>query len=299
MSRAHDRPGLHPAWLKVPLPGGGRYYDVRRRLERLGVHTVCKEARCPNAAECWGCGTATFMILGDTCTRGCRFCAVTTGRPGGPPDPGEPARVAEAAAQLELRYAVLTSVDRDDLPDGGAGHFARTVEALAARTPGIVVEVLTPDFGGRLDLLRRVVDSGAQVLGHNVETVRALTPRVRDPRCSYEQSLRVLHSFRRLAPDPGRLVKSSLLLGLGETDAQVRQTLRDLRDAAVDWVTLGQYLRPTRKHLPVDRYVPPGAFDAWADEARALGFSLVTAGPLVRSSYRAAEERALALVARR
>jgi len=286
-----------PPWLKVRLPGLGQYYDVRKQLGRLGVHTVCEEARCPNAAECWGGGTAALMILGAICTRGCRFCAVTTGRPLGPPAPDEPERVAEAAAGLGLRYAVITSVDRDDLPDGGAEHFAKTVHALKARLPGVLVELLIPDFGAREAPLATVAASDAEVIGHNLETVRELTPSVRDRRSSYDLSLRVLEQLRTL--DPRLVTKSSLLLGLGETDQAVRETLRDLRSAGVDWVTLGQYLRPTRKHSPVRRFVEPELFASLAEEARALGFPLVTAGPLVRSSYRAAEEGAEALVRQR
>jgi lipoic acid synthetase len=287
---------MRPPWLKVPLPGDGKYYDVRKHLRARGVHTVCEEARCPNAAECWGGGTATFMILGDTCTRGCRFCAVTTGRPSGPPEEDEPERLAEAAAALQLRYVVITSVDRDDLPDGGAAHFARTVAAVRRRLGEAVVELLVPDFGGDSERLAVVASSGAQVIGHNLETVRELTASVRDRRCSHELSLRVLeslHARREL------VVKSSLLLGLGETDDQVRACLRELREAGVDWVTLGQYLRPTRKHLAVQRYVSPETFAQLAAEARAMGFPLVTAGPLVRSSYRAAEQGVAELVARR
>jgi lipoic acid synthetase len=270
---------------------------VKTSLRRLGVATVCEEARCPNAGECWGCGTATFMILGEVCTRDCAFCAVTSRRRPAAPEPDEPARVAEAAAELDLRYVVLTSVDRDDLPDGGAAHFARTVEAVRDRCPGAVVEVLTPDFGADDDALAAVAASGAQVLAHNLETTRSVTPAVRDRRCDYDRSLAVLRAFRRLAPR--RIVKSSLLLGLGETDDQIRESLSDLRDAGVDWVTMGQYLRPTRRHHPVDRYVPPEAFDHFADHARTLGFPLVTAGPLVRSSYKAGEEDVLELLNKR
>jgi lipoic acid synthetase len=286
-----------PPWLKVKLPGAGRYYDVRRRLAHLDVHTVCEEARCPNAAECWGGGTATFMILGEVCTRSCRFCAVRSGRPEGPPAADEPRRVAEAAAALELRYAVLTSVDRDDLPDGGAAHFAATVEALLARIPGLIVEVLTPDFGGAEPALARIAQSGARVLGHNLETVRELTPRVRDRRCSFDRSLEVLRRYRARAPR--LLTKSSLLLGLGESRGQVLETLDELREAGVDWVTLGQYLRPSRRHHPVERYLEPVEFDELADAARERGFPLVTSGPLVRSSYRAAEHHAAELLEER
>ena len=285
MSDSSDR--RRPSWLKVRLPGSGQYRQVKTSLRRLGVATVCEQARCPNAGECWGCGTVTFMILGEICSRACRFCAVTSGRPS-PPGADEPQRVAEAVAELGLRYVVLTSVDRDDLPDGGATHFARTVEAIQARAPEVLVELLTPDFGAHPDALALVASSGAQVLAHNLETTRQITPRVRDRRCDYDRSLEVLRQFSRLAP---RLVtKSSLLLGLGETEPQVMQTLHDLRAAGVDWVTMGQYLRPTRRHAAVVRYVPPEAFDDLSQRARAMGFALVTAGPLVRSSYRAGEE---------
>ncbi len=286
-----------PPWLKVPLPGGGKYYAVRRTLARQGVSTVCVEARCPNTGECWGCGTATFILLGQRCTRSCRFCAVGAGQAGEPPDPREPGRVAEAAAALGLRYAVLTSVTRDDLPDGGAAHFARTVAALRGRIPQVIVELLTPDFGADPAALAAVAASGAQVLAHNLETTPGLTPAVRDRRCSADRSLQVLRAYRALAPE--RVVKSSLLLGLGEADPEVLQTLRRLREAGVDWVTLGQYLRPTRAHLPVARYVPPARFADLAGEARQLGFALVDAGPLVRSSYRAGEQQVAALLARR
>jgi lipoyl synthase len=286
-----------PSWLKTRLPGLGQYYVVRKQLSQLGVHTVCEEARCPNAAECWGGGTATLMILGEVCTRGCRFCAVTSGHPAEPPAVDEPARVAEAVAALELRYAVITSVDRDDLPDGGAGHFALTLQAIGQRCPKTVVELLTPDFGGQESALSMIVAAGAQVIGHNLETTRALTRAVRDRRCSYDLSLQVLRGYRALDPRP--VIKSSLLLGLGETNEEIEGTLLDLRQAGVDWVTLGQYLRPSRKHLPVQRFVEPEAFATLAAQARAMGFPLVTAGPLVRSSYRAAEEHAEQLVQKR
>lgn len=284
----------HPPWLKVKLPGGGRYYEVRKKLGRLKVHTVCEHARCPNAAECWGGGTATFMILGEVCTRACRFCAVASGRPAGPPEPDEPARVAAAAASLGLRYVVLTSVDRDDLGDGGAAHFARSVRAIQGHAPEVVVEVLTPDFGGEQRALQMIAESGAQVIGHNLETTRELTPSVRDRRCSYELSLQVLRSYRELDPRP--VIKSSLLLGLGESEGQVHQTLGDLLDVGVEWVTLGQYLQPTRRHAPVDRYLTPGEFEQLEQRANEMGFALVSSGPLVRSSYRAAEQQVNELI---
>ena len=294
MSKLDDKQ-RRPDWLKVRLPGSGQYREVKTSLRRLGVATVCEQARCPNAGECWGCGTATFMILGEVCTRSCTFCAVASGRPAAPAD-DEPRRVAEAVAELDLRYVVLTSVDRDDLPDGGAEQFARTVEAILARNgPEVVVEVLTPDFAGAAPgSLARVAASGARVLSHNMETTRVMTPQVRDRRCDYDRSLELLRRYRAAAPR--LVVKSSLLLGLGETDEQVMETLGDLRDAGVDWVTMGQYLRPTSHHAPVQRYVPPEQFDHLADQARDLGFALVTAGPLVRSSYKAGEQAVVELL---
>ena len=287
-----------PSWLKVRLPGSGQYRLVKNSLRRLGVDTVCEQARCPNAGECWGCGTATFIILGQVCTRACRFCAVTHGRTPAPPDPDEPRRVAAAAAELELKYVVLTSVDRDDLPDGGAEHFSHTVKAILSRCPEVVAEVLTPDFSGaNPGALAEVAASGAQVLSHNLETTRELTPTVRDRRCDYDRSLEVLRRYRSLAP---RLVtKSSLLLGLGETTQQLHQTLDDLRAAEVDWVTMGQYLQPTRRHAKVQRYLPPEEFEQLREHALDLGFALVTAGPLVRSSYKAGEEKVGKLLRRR
>lgn len=286
-----------PPWIKVRLPGSGDYYDVRKRLGAERLHTVCEEARCPNIAQCWGGGTATFMIMGDVCTRGCRFCDVTSGRPKLPPDPDEPARLARAAADLGLKYVVVTSVDRDDLTDQGASHFVAVVRGLKQALPGAMIELLTPDFQGQVELLAEVAASGAEVLGHNLETVRSLTPSVRDPRCGYELTLDVLRGYRAL--DPFALVKSSMMLGLGESREEVSEALEDLRTAGVDWVALGQYLRPSRKHLPVARFLRPEEFDDIAAEARRMGFPLVSAGPLVRSSYRAAEAGAERLYAAR
>ena len=284
-----DRPPK-PPWLKVKLPGGGRYYDVRKRLGKHGLHTVCEEARCPNAAECWGGGTATFIILGDRCTRGCRFCAVRHSAAPAPPDSSEPAAVASAAREMGLRYVVLTAVTRDDLPLGGAAEMAATVEAVSHAIPHGLVEVLTPDYQGESQALELVANSPTAVLGHNLETTRGLTPLVRHPGCSYQRSLQVLARFRQLAGP--RLTKSSLLLGLGETGAEVTRALQDLREVGVDWVAMGQYLQPTRRHAPVRAYLPPERFDALADEARDMGFTLVSSGPLVRSSYRAGESEA-------
>jgi lipoic acid synthetase len=256
---------------------------VLLRAERLV--TVCEEARCPNLAECFTRGTATFMLLGDRCTRRCGYCSVATGRPL-PPDPDEPARVADAAARMRLRYVVLTAVARDDLDDGGASHFAATVRAVRARLPPARVEVLTPDFKGDRAALEAVLSARPDVFNHNVEMAPRLFPSLR-PQGDYVRSLRLLRDAGTLRP--GQVTKSGLMLGLGETDAEVRQVLADLRGAQVGIVTLGQYLRPTRAHAPVARYVPPADFDRWADEARALGFTSVYSGVFVRSSFNAEE----------
>lgn len=279
------RPQPKPEWLKVPLPSGPTYSFVAGVIKELKLFTVCQEARCPNVAECWGHGTATFMLLGWICTRACKFCAVATGNPRGVVDPDEPQRVAEAVARLGLEYVVLTSVDRDDLPDGGAGHFARTVRAIKERAPQVKVEALTPDFRGDLRAVAVVMDSGLDVFANNLETVRRLTPRVRDPRAGYDQTLRVLAFAKEYRPEV--LTKSSLMLGLGETDEEIRQAMRDLRAAGVDILTLGQYLRPSKSHLPVERYVTPAEFLRYRDWGYEEGFLEVFSGPLVRSSYRA------------
>jgi lipoic acid synthetase len=274
-----------PEWLKVRLPSGEGYERVRHLLRRLDLHTVCEESRCPNMAECWGGGTATVMLMGDVCTRGCRFCHVASGAPA-PLDPDEPAHLAEAVAELGLRYLVVTSVDRDDLPDQGAGHFAEAIRQLKARCPATRVEVLIPDFQGMTEHLRTVLAASPDVVAHNVETVRRLTPTVRDAKAGYEQSLSVLATLKSLGPV---YTKSSLMLGLGETHEELVETFGDLREAGVDVLTLGQYLQPSSWHLKVQRFVPPEEFEALRQEATAFGFLYVAAGPLVRSSYRAAE----------
>lgn len=276
-----------PSWLKVRPPAGERYQHIKQRLRQLGLATVCEEARCPNVAECWGGGTATIMVMGDTCTRGCRFCAVKTNRNGQPLDPDEPTKVAGMLAQLELDYVVITSVDRDDLADQGAGHFAAVIREVKARRPDMLVEVLIPDFRGDEDLLRVVVEAGPDVLAHNVETVERLTPRVRDPRAGYRQSLDLLAAVKRLAPEMA--TKTSLMLGLGESVVEVEQALHDLRRVDCDIVTFGQYLQPTAKHLKVEEWITPEAFKAYEGLGKALGFRYVASGPLVRSSYRAGE----------
>ncbi len=276
-----------PDWLKVTLPVGETYLTLKSRLRSLGLHTVCEEARCPNIGECWASGTATLMLLGDVCTRGCRFCAVKSGNPQGVLDSDEPSKSAAVCEALNLRYVVLTSVDRDDLPDNGAAHFARTVVEIKARVPDIVVETLTGDFQGKLQDLSTMLASGVDVFAHNIETVERLTRRVRDVRATYKQSMFVLEQGKKL--NPRVVTKSSIMLGLGETESEVLQTLRHLRSVGAGIVTLGQYLRPTEKHLPVKEYVSPERFEWYAEEARAMGFDYVASGPLVRSSYKAAE----------
>ena len=280
-------PARKPDWLKVPAPGGERHAGLKTLLRKRGLHTVCEEARCPNLGECWAMGTATVMLLGDTCTRGCRFCAVATGNPRGRIDAQEPRRTAEAVAELGLDYLVVTTVDRDDLPDGGAAHLAETLRRIREASPATRLEFLVGDFRGRRESFETLLASGPDVFAHNLETVARLTPTVRDRRASYRQSLDVLRTSRAISP---RIpTKSSLMLGLGETDKEIRATLRDLRSAGVDFLTLGQYLRPTPKHLPVERFVTPAEFEAWRVEAEGFGFRHVSSGPLVRSSYKAAE----------
>ena len=282
-----------PPWLKVKAPGGGRYEQIRQRLEGLDLWTVCQEAQCPNIGECWSGGTATIMLMGGTCTRGCRFCAVATGKPA-PLDPREPYHAAEAVAAMGVDYIVLTSVNRDDLPDGGAEHFATCVRELKRLQPDLLVEVLIPDFQGRMAGVEAIIDAGADVVAHNIETTRALTRRVRDARATYDQSLAVLAHIDRSGAGRGRggrdvLAKTSIMLGLGEPAEDVRQALVDLRAVGCDVVTFGQYLQPNPKLLSVVEFISPEAFEAWAEEARAMGFVYVASGPLVRSSYRAGE----------
>ncbi len=273
----------HPPWLKVRAPGGPEFAETMATVRELGLHTVCQEARCPNIGECWGHRTATFMLLGDTCTRNCGFCAVTHGRPLAV-DPAEPLRVASAVARLGLRHVVVTSVNRDDLADGGAAHFAATARAIKRLLPGCRVEVLVPDFQGNLASVAEVVASPIDVFNHNLETVPRLYRRVRAG-ARYARSLAVLEAARRARE--GLLTKTGLMLGLGETQEELASVFRDLRSIGCDILTLGQYLRPSGEHLPVERYVPPEEFTALGAEALALGFRHVEAGPLVRSSYHA------------
>ncbi len=275
-----------PGWLRVGVPGGERYGRVRETLSGLKLHTVCAEAHCPNVAECWGGGTATVMLMGDTCTRGCRFCQVKTAARPPALDPDEPRHVADAVRKLDLDYVVVTSVDRDDLPDGGAAHFAEAIRRLK-EIPGLLVEVLTPDFQGDAGAVRTVGNAGPDVFANNLETVRRLTPAVRDGRAGYDQTLGVLALMKR--EFPAVATKSSIMVGLGERTDEVEQAMRDLRGAGVEVLTLGQYLRPSAWHLPVVEFVTPEAFAAYEATGRELGFRYVASGPLVRSSYRAGE----------
>ncbi|GAA0682195.1 lipoyl synthase [Natronoarchaeum mannanilyticum] len=279
-----------PDWLKIRPPSGERFTEIKQSLRERDLHTVCEEANCPNMGECWsgrdGPGTATFMLMGDRCSRGCNFCDVETGGME-PLDPDEPANVADAVADIGLDYVVLTSVDRDDLPDLGAGHFARTIREIKERDPSILVECLIPDFQGEPDLVRKIIDAGPDVIAHNVETVERLQWPVRDRRAGYEQSLSVLEQVER---ESDIHTKTSLMLGVGEYAHEVYRTLSDLREAGVDIVTLGQYLQPSRSHLDVSEYVHPDAFDTWQRVAEEeLDFLYCASGPMVRSSYRAGE----------
>jgi lipoyl synthase len=279
-----------PAWLRAPLGVGREFTAVKDIVREHRLSTVCEEAKCPNIGECWNAGTATIMLMGAVCTRACRFCAVDTGNPRGWLDPEEPDNVARSVALMGLKYVVLTSVNRDDLDDGGSAHYAAAIRAIKRRNPATAVEALTPDFQGVIRDVHTVLDSGLDVFAQNIETVRRLTHPVRDPRAGYEQTLGVLRAAK--AYRPAVLTKSSLMLGLGETDPEIRQTMAELREAAIDILTLGQYLRPTPNHLAVERFVTPREFDQYREWALALGFLECVSGPLVRSSYRA--EQALA-----
>ena len=279
-----------PDWLKMRPPSGERFTEIKRTLRDRDLHTVCEEASCPNMGECWsgrnGPGTATFMLMGDRCSRGCNFCDVKTGGME-PLDTEEPENVADAVVEIGLDYVVLTSVDRDDLPDQGASHFARTIEAIAERDPGVLVEVLIPDFQGQNHLIRKIIEANPDVIAHNVETVERLQQPVRDRRAGYEQSIGVLEQVER---ESEIYTKTSLMLGVGEYDHEVYQTLSDLREADVDVVTLGQYLQPSRSHLDVSYYVHPHTFETWRRVAEEeLGFLYCASGPMVRSSYKAGE----------
>ena len=276
-----------PDWLVVNPPTGRNYSDLKDLFGRLNLHTVCEEAHCPNVHECWGGGTATLMLMGDVCSRACRFCMVTPGKPSGVLDKFEPENVSFALSEMGLKYVVLTSVDRDDLPDGGAAHFAETIRLVKQRIPDLLVEVLIPDFQGDLDALRTVVEARPDVIAHNIETTLSLTPRVRDPRASYWQSLSVLRNVKKLSPKT--FTKSSIMVGLGESEEEVIEAMTHLRRAGVEFLTVGQYLRPSSRHLPVIEYVKPSQFERYRVAGEDLGFQYVASGPLVRSSYRAGE----------
>ncbi|HZG34231.1 MAG TPA: lipoyl synthase [Gaiellaceae bacterium] len=291
-----ERP-RRPEWMKVRAPSANdRYYDVKKLLHGASLNTICEEARCPNIAECWGRGTATFQILGETCTRACRYCYVNSGRPNDPPDALEPLRLAQAASQMGLKHVVVTSVDRDDVPDRGAGHYAATIRALKAKLPTCSIEVLTPDFlGVEEKALATVLGARPEVFNHNIETVRRLHRRMRGAKASYDKALWLLKRAKEVAADAEAsyplLTKSGIIVGLGETNDEVVETMRDLRAHDVDVVTIGQYLQPSPKHAPIARWVHPDEFRWLREQGEALGFGSVFAGPLVRSSYRADEQR--------
>jgi lipoic acid synthetase len=278
--------------MKVRAPNAdSRYFEVRNLIHGQSLHTICEEARCPNISECWGRGTATFQILGDTCTRACRYCYVNSGKPEHPPDPLEPLRLAQTAAQMGLKHVVVTSVDRDDVPDRGAGHYAATIRALKDKVPEASVEVLTPDFlGVEEEALRTVLAARPEVFNHNIETVRRLHRRMRGAKASYDKALWLLARVKEIA-DYSVLTKSGIIVGLGETNDEVVETMRDLRQHGVDVVTIGQYLQPSSKHAAIDRWVHPDEFRWFREQGEELGFGSVFSGPLVRSSYRADEQR--------
>ncbi len=276
-----------PSWLKVKAPSGENYTRIKDLLGELKLATVCQEAKCPNMGECWSGGTATFMLMGEVCTRGCRFCNVKTGNPKGAIDPFEPEKVAYSISQMDLKYVVITSVDRDDLEDQGASHFARTVSTIKKLQPDLIVEILTPDFRGNKELIQQLADSEPDVFAQNIETVRRLTSSVRDPRAGYDQTMGVLKTVKEHKPN--MYTKSSLMLGLGETDEEIMETLRDLRAVGCDVITFGQYLQPTERHLKVIEFITPEKFKYWQEIAEGMGFLYVASGPLVRSSYRAGE----------
>jgi lipoyl synthase len=278
-----------PTWIKMRPPSGDNYTKVKRSLRSLDLHTVCEEARCPNISECWGMGTATIMVMGDVCSRACRFCAVNSGKPA-LLDDEEPERVAKAISEWgELRYVVITSVCRDDLRDGGAEHIAKTIKAIKSLRPKMIVESLIPDFKGNEDSIKRVMSARPEVISHNIETVSRLSSKVRDHRASYYQSLQVLEKINQYHIDPKIYTKSSIMIGLGETDEEIIQTMADLRSVGVSILTIGQYLQPTSMHLQVVEYIAPQKFNWFKEIALQMGFLYVAAGPLVRSSYRAGE----------
>jgi len=290
--RGERRKPSKPDWLRIRAPSSSSslasFQKIKHVLRARGLVTVCEEAHCPNMAECWANeSTATFMVMGDTCTRACKFCNVKTHYPGKPLDPDEPRKLAEAIAEIGLDYAVVTSVNRDDLKDQGAGHFAACIREIKRQHPDCLVEVLIPDFRGSRECVQQIIDAKPDVIAHNIETTRVLTPNVRDPRAKYDQSLAVLKAIKGM--DPRIFTKSSIMVGLGETDEDVMQTMNDLRAVGVSIFTIGQYLRPSDRHLPVVEYVHPSVFEKYKHIGEELGFAFVAAGPFVRSSYRAGE----------
>jgi len=276
-----------PKWLTVPLPKGEEFRQIQQITQRRGLPTVCEEAKCPNLGECWSSGTATFMLLGETCTRACRFCSVQTQANPAPPDPDEPQKIALSAKEMGLKYLVLTTVNRDELPDQGVGHMLNVLQQVQSLNPQLKIELLMPDFCGDFSLVDRLLDSPALVLGHNLECVSRLSPKVRDPKASYQQSLDLLSYIKKQRPEQS--TKSSLLVGLGETQQELFEAMADLRKAKVDFLTVGQYLQPTKSKLPVIEYIHPDQFHAIELAGKKMGFRYVAAGPLVRSSYKAFE----------
>lgn len=277
-----------PAWLKTPIPTGETYFNIKRDLRDRKLYTVCEEAKCPNIGHCWNTNTATFMVLGEVCTRGCRFCNVKTGNPNGWLDKDEPRQTAESAALMKLKYVVITMVDRDDLPDGGAAHVAEVIRVMREKNPGIVIELLAGDFKGSEEALKTILAERPDVYAHNIETIERLSPRVRDARANYRQSIKALQRVRELA-DYRVFTKSAIMLGLGEEEAEVKQSLEDLREAGVEFINMGQYMRPTNKHLAIKRFAHPDEFDRLGQYAESIGFIAVASAPLVRSSYKAHE----------
>ncbi|MDO8627582.1 MAG: lipoyl synthase [Candidatus Diapherotrites archaeon] len=279
--------GQKPEWLKIRPPTTEQYSQLRQKISGLKLVTVCQEAHCPNMAECWSGGTATFMVLGDTCTRGCRFCAIKTARKGQEVDEDEPRKLAEQIREMNLKYVVITSVDRDDLEDQGAGHFASCIREIKKLNPGMLVEVLTPDFRGRTDLMQKIIDAKPEVIAQNIETVKRLTHKVRDPRAGYEQTLKILEFVKKTTPEI--FTKSSIIAGFGETEQEVLETMGDLRKHGVQILTLGQYLQPSKNHFPLQEYVSPEQFEKYKQFALEKGFDFCASGPFVRSSYKAGE----------
>ena len=283
-----------PSWIKSQIPSGKNYYLIKSLLKNLKLSTVCESASCPNIGECWSGGTATIMLMGDVCTRGCRFCNVKTGNPKGWLDEKEPEKLVFTLSRLNLNYVVLTSVDRDDLEDEGSGHFAKSISLLKKRLPQLLIEVLTPDFKGKEELIEKIIQAGPDVFAHNIETVERLNPQIRDPRASYKQSLKVLDFVKE--QKPSIYTKSSIMLGLGETYNEVLNSLKDLRKVGCDVITFGQYLRPQKRHWPVKRFISPQEFNEWKQRAEDMGFIYCASGPMVRSSYRAGEYFMSALI---